>query len=214
VIDCLRDPDISIRRRALDLTFSLINSSNIRILTRELLSFLETAEADIKASVASKICTHAGRFRPNKRWEVDTVTRVLRVAGAYVDQSVINYFIKLITTGDAAVHQYAVRKLYSIIKTEGILAHCQEGLLQAGFWCFGEYGDILVNVAASSGGFGIEEDGEGEKDSEGSIPTELEVHQLIVSIFKGPYATPFVKEYAITALAKLVGKFKSESVIM
>jgi AP-1 complex subunit gamma-1 len=214
VLDCLRDPDVSIRRRALDLAFYLINTSNIRILTRELLSFLETAEQDIKSSVASRICSYAGRFRPNKRWEVDTVTRVLRVAGAFVDQSVVNYFVKLVTTGDVVVHQYAVRKLYFIIKNEGVLAHCQEGLLQAAFWSIGEYGDILVSSTASISGFGAEEETEGEKATVTDTASEHEVHQLIVSILKGPYATSFVKEYGITALAKLVGRFTQQDVIM
>ena len=41
ILDCLRDPDVSIRRRALELSFTLINESNVRVLVRELLSFLE-----------------------------------------------------------------------------------------------------------------------------------------------------------------------------
>jgi AP-1 complex subunit gamma-1 len=41
ILDCLRDPDVSIRRRALELSFMLINESNVRVLVRELLSFLE-----------------------------------------------------------------------------------------------------------------------------------------------------------------------------
>lgn len=213
VLDCLRDPDISIRRRALDLSFYLINSSNIRILTRELLSFLETAESDVKSSVAARICHYAGRFRPNKRWEVDTVTRVLRVAGSFVDQSIVNYFVKLVTTGDSIVHQYSVRKLFFIIKNEGALAHSQEGLLQAALWSIGEYGDVLVSTSALTTGFGTEEETEGERAVEFGAPSEGEVHALIVSIMKGPYATRFVREYSVTALAKLVGRFTQQDVI-
>src|SRR5690606_35420445 len=41
ILDCLRDPDISIRRRALDLSFTLINKDNVRLLIRELLAYLE-----------------------------------------------------------------------------------------------------------------------------------------------------------------------------
>lgn len=62
VLDCLKDKDISIRRRALDLSFYLITPSNIRILTRELLSFLEVCEPEIKSSVASRICDVSGRY--------------------------------------------------------------------------------------------------------------------------------------------------------
>lgn len=41
ILDCLRDGDISIRRRALELSYSLIMESTVRVLTRELLAFLE-----------------------------------------------------------------------------------------------------------------------------------------------------------------------------
>ncbi|KAG4218458.1 AP-1 complex subunit gamma-1, partial [Phytophthora cactorum] len=50
ILDCLRDPDISIRRRALDLSFTLINESNVRVLIRELLAFLEVADNEFKPS--------------------------------------------------------------------------------------------------------------------------------------------------------------------
>eukprot|EP00842_Homolaphlyctis_polyrhiza_P003050 jgi/Hompol1/3746/HPOL_006719-RA len=215
VLDCLRDPDISIRRRALDLSFYLINSSNIRILMRELLSFLEICESDIKSSVASRICDYAGRFRPNKRWEIDTITRVLRVAGAYVDQNVVNHFVKLVSTGDSAVHQYTVRKLYNITNNEGETAHMQEGLLQAMFWSIGEYGDVLVSSSTSAIGFNVEEDAEpdSKKSDAYAIPTEAEVVELAASILRGPYATPCVKEYAITGLVKLCARFTQSHVI-
>lgn len=48
ILDCLRDEDISIRRRALELSFTLINEGNIRVLARELLAFLEVADTEFK----------------------------------------------------------------------------------------------------------------------------------------------------------------------
>lgn len=61
ILDCLRDADISIRRRALELSFSLINESNVRVLTRELLAFLEIADNEFKPSMTTKICLAAER---------------------------------------------------------------------------------------------------------------------------------------------------------
>lgn len=79
ILDCLRDGDISIRRRALELSYALINEQNVRILTRELLAFLEVADDEFKLGMTTQICLAAERFAPNKRWHIDTVLRVLKL---------------------------------------------------------------------------------------------------------------------------------------
>jgi AP-1 complex subunit gamma-1 len=82
ILDCLRDGDISIRRRALELTYALINESNIRVMTRELLSFLEVADNEFKVGMTTQISLAAERFAPNKRWQIDTVLRVLKLVSS------------------------------------------------------------------------------------------------------------------------------------
>jgi AP-1 complex subunit gamma-1 len=221
ILDCLRDPDISIRRRALDLSFHLITTQNIRILTRELLSFLEICETDIKASVASRITDLAGRYRPNKRWEIDTNVRVLRVAGSWVEQATVNHFVKLVTTSANDLQLYTVRKLYNMIRVEGDLALVQEGLLQAMAWCVGEFGDVLVDSSMSVFGAGGDT-GAGEEGAEGAgvsdgdyqaAPLEKDVVDMFDTILRGPYATLDVMEYMVTALVKLSGRFQQEFVL-
>lgn len=79
ILECLRDGDISIRRRALELSYALINEQNVRVLIRELLAFLELADDEFKLSMTTQISLAAERFAPNKRWHIDTVLRVLRL---------------------------------------------------------------------------------------------------------------------------------------
>ena len=79
ILDCLRDGDISIRRRALELSYALVNESNVRIMIRELLSFLEVADNEFKLGMTTQITLSAERFAPNKRWQIDTVLRVLKL---------------------------------------------------------------------------------------------------------------------------------------
>ena len=81
ILDCLRDGDISIRRRALELSYALVNETNVRVLTRELLAFLEVADNEFKLGLTTQICLAAERFAPNKRWHIDTVLRVLKLVG-------------------------------------------------------------------------------------------------------------------------------------
>jgi AP-1 complex subunit gamma-1 len=82
ILDCLRDGDISIRRRALELSYALINESNVRILIRELLAFLEVADDEFKLGMTTQISLAAERFAPNRRWHIDTVLRVLKLVCA------------------------------------------------------------------------------------------------------------------------------------
>lgn len=86
ILDCLRDGDISIRRRALELSYALINEQNVRVLTRELLAFLEVADNEFKLGMTTQVCAAAERFAPNRRWHIDTVLRVLKLVSAVARQ--------------------------------------------------------------------------------------------------------------------------------
>jgi AP-1 complex subunit gamma-1 len=46
IIDCLSEPDITLRKRALVLIFALINKQNVQNLVRELLQYLELADIE------------------------------------------------------------------------------------------------------------------------------------------------------------------------
>lgn len=55
VLDCLKDPDVSIRRRAMELSFALVNSTNVKSMAKELLAFLETADNEFKQPCSSSL---------------------------------------------------------------------------------------------------------------------------------------------------------------
>lgn len=203
IIECLHDPDISIKRRALDLCFHLMNGSNARVLTRELLTFLEECDGETKTSVSSRICEYAGRYRPNARWELDTVIRVLRVAGGWVDQSVVNYLVKLVSNCNQELQQYAVKKLYQVSFSDGEKGLSQQALVLALFWHIGEYGDLLV--ISNAGAVASDEDSVDEFQL--PTPSEQDVVDHVSSIMRGPYGSLYVKEYGITALSKLSARF-------
>lgn len=76
IVECVKDADVSIRKRALELVYSLVNQGNIRNLTRELLEYLSSSDAEFKPDLTSKICTLIQRFAPDKRWHIDSMTEV------------------------------------------------------------------------------------------------------------------------------------------
>lgn len=196
ILECLRDPDISIRRRALDLSFTLINESNVRVLIRELLAFLEVADNEFKPNMTSQIGIAADRYAPNKRWHVDTMLRVLTLAGNYVKEPILSSFIRLIAT-TPELQTYAVQKLYTNLKKD----ITQESLTQAGAWCIGEYGDALLR---------------GGQYEEEELVQEVKEHELIdlfTTILNSNYATQVTTEYIITALIKLTTRLQDTAQI-
>ena len=44
IVDCLKDPDVSIRKKAMELCFALINSTNIKSMSKELILFIEKSD--------------------------------------------------------------------------------------------------------------------------------------------------------------------------
>ncbi|KAF2114474.1 AP-1 complex subunit gamma-1 [Lophiotrema nucula] len=186
ILDCLRDPDISIRRRALDLSFTLINESNVRVLIRELLAFLEVADNEFKPVMTSQIGIAADRFAPNKRWHVDTMLRVLKLAGNYVKEQILSSFVRLIaTTPD--LQTYSVQKLYAALKDDVT----QEGLILAGSWVIGEYGDSLLRG------------GQYEEEELVKEVKESDIVDLFETILSSAYAGQIATQYIVTAAMKL-----------
>lgn len=189
ILECLRDPDISIRRRALDLSFTLINETNVRVLIRELLAFLEVADNEFKPIMTSQIGVAADRYAPNKRWHVDTMLRVLKLAGNYVKEQILSSFVRLIaTTPD--LQTYSVQKLYAGLKDD----ITQEGLTLAGTWVIGEYGDALIRG------------GQYEEEELVQEVKESDIVDLFTTILNSSYSTQIVTEYIITSAMKLTSR--------
>jgi AP-1 complex subunit gamma-1 len=186
ILDCLRDPDISIRRRALDLSFTLINESNVRVLIRELLAFLEVADNEFKPVMTSQIGIAADRFAPNKRWHIDTMLRVLKLAGSYVKEQILSSFVRLIAI-TPELQTYAVQKLYAALKED----ITQDGLITAGVWVIGEYGDALLRG------------GQYEEEELVKEVKESDIVDLFNTILGSASASQVVNQYIITAAMKL-----------
>lgn len=196
ILECLRDPDISIRRRALDLSFMLINESNVRVLVRELLAFLEVADNEFKPVMTTQIGIAADRFAPNKRWHLDTILRVLKLAGSYVKEQILSSFVRLIAT-TPELQTYAVQKLYSSLKED----ISQEGLTLAATWTIGEYADSLL------------QGGQYEEEELVKEVRESDIVDLLTNILNSTYANQIVVEYIITASMKLTTRLSDPAQI-
>lgn len=198
ILECLRDPDVSIRRRALDLSFTLIREDNVRVLIRELLAFLEVADNEFKPVMTTQIGIAADRYAPNKRWHIDTMLRVVKLAGNYVKEQILSSFVRLIATSPD-LQTYSVQKLYAALQAD----ITQEALTLAGTWVIGEYGDALLRG------------GSYEEDEEEIVKEvrESDLVDLYTTILNSTYASQVVTEYIITSAMKLTTRMSDPAQI-
>lgn len=53
----VQDSDASIRKRALELIYLLLNENNVKPLTKELIDYLQVSDQDFKGDLTAKICS-------------------------------------------------------------------------------------------------------------------------------------------------------------
>lgn len=111
IVDCLREPDITIRRRALALVFALINKSNVRSLVQELLSFLKVADTEFKSYIVTELLLAADKYRPSVQWHVDTCLEILRVAGSHMQEEGVAEIVHILASSEEQ-HRHTVQQLF------------------------------------------------------------------------------------------------------
>ncbi|XP_076640409.1 adaptor protein complex 1, gamma subunit isoform X3 [Colletes latitarsis] len=192
ILECLKDPDVSIRRRAMELSFALVNSNNIRNMMKELLLFLERADPEFKAQCSSNIVMSAERFAPNKRWHLETLFKVLVAAGNYVRDDVVACTIQLISETQSQ-QGFAVTALWKALEKD---TSDKQPLAQVATWCIGEYGDLLLYAPPSE-----------DIDAPVNL-TEDEVIDVYQRLLWSPQNTVVTKQYTLLSLTKLSTRFQ------
>ncbi|KAL4315103.1 AP-1 complex subunit gamma-2 isoform X2 [Arachis ipaensis] len=192
ILECVKDSDASIRKRALELVYVLVNETNVKPLAKELIDYLEVSENDFRGDLTAKICSIVSKFSPEKIWYIDQMLKVLSEAGNYVKDEVWHALIVVITNA-TELHGYTVRALYRAFQTSAE----QESLVRVTVWCIGEYGDLLVNNV-------------GMLDIEDPITvTESDAVDVLEIAIKRHESDLTTKAMALVALLKLSSRFPS-----
>uniref|UniRef100_A0A673XRV7 AP-1 complex subunit gamma n=1 Tax=Salmo trutta TaxID=8032 RepID=A0A673XRV7_SALTR len=184
IVDCLKDQDASVKRRALELSLALVSAVNIRSLMKELLLFLSSCPPELRAHTTSGIFNAAERYAPSQRWHIDTILHVLTTAGGDVRDETVPNLIQLITTA-TELHCYTVHKLYRALITDISV----QSLVQVACWCIGEYGDLLLR-------------GECEETEPVQV-AEDDVLDALEMVLQSHMSSPATRGFALTATMKL-----------
>jgi AP-4 complex subunit epsilon-1 len=85
VVDCLEDPDETLKRKTLDLLVRMTNAVNVEFIVAKLLAHLASAatagDDHFRADLVSQITQCAERFAPSNAWYIHTIVKVALVRG-------------------------------------------------------------------------------------------------------------------------------------
>lgn len=127
VILSLRDRDISVRRRALDLLYSMCDVDNSEVIVGELLRYLKVADYSLREEMVLKIAILTEKYANSYRWYVDTILELISAAGDHVGDEVW-YRVVQIVTNTEDLQAYAARVVFARLRLP--VAH--ESLVKVG----------------------------------------------------------------------------------
>jgi AP-2 complex subunit alpha len=141
----LKDKDVSVRKRALDLLYAMCDTSNSKPIVTELLQQMGTADFAMKEEMVLKIAILTEKFAVDPTWYVDVIFRLISSAGEHVPSEVWYRVIQIITN-DQNLRLYAAKQIFNHLKQPNV----NEILVKVGGYLLGEYGDLIVNESGST----------------------------------------------------------------
>ncbi|MCJ1243317.1 hypothetical protein MMC30_000514 [Trapelia coarctata] len=140
ILGSLRDRDISVRRKGLDLLYSMCDPSNAQPIVNELLKYLATADYAIREEMVLKIAILAEKYATDSQWYVDISLRLIAMAGDHMNDEVWQRIIQIVTNNES-LQIYAAQNILEYVKGE----QCHETLIKIGGYLLGEFGHLIAD---------------------------------------------------------------------
>lgn len=144
ILGSLRDRDISVRRKGLDLLYSMCDTTNAGPIVNELLRYLQTADYAIREEMVLKVAILTEKYAADAQWYIDMTLKLLSLAGDHVNDEVWQRVIQIVTNNEE-LQAYAAHTLLTYLKTD-----CHESLVKIGCYVLGEFGHLIADNPGSS----------------------------------------------------------------
>ncbi|ONK80440.1 uncharacterized protein A4U43_C01F17740 [Asparagus officinalis] len=138
IITSLKDPDISIRRRALDLLYGMCDITNAKEIVEELLQYLSTADFAMREELALKAAILAEKFAPDLSWYVDVILQLIDKAGDFVSDDIWYRVVQFVTNNED-LQPYAAVKAREYLDKPAL----HETMVKVSAYILGEYSHLL-----------------------------------------------------------------------
>jgi AP-2 complex subunit alpha len=145
VLLALRDKDISVRRRALDLLYSMCDGSNATSTVQELLRCLSSADYSLREEMVLKIAILAEKYATESQWYVDVTLQLISQAGAQVPEEVWFRIVQIVTNNEE-LQEYAAKTVLGHLRAS---VGGNESIVKVGAYILGEFGHLIANEAGS-----------------------------------------------------------------
>jgi AP-2 complex subunit alpha len=139
IIGSLKDRDISVRRKGLDLLYSMCDATNAQPIVGELLKYLQNADFAIREEMVLKIAILTEKYATDIQWYVDISLRLIAMAGDHVSDEVWQRVIQIVTNNEE-LQVYAAQNTLQYVKAD----HCHETLVKIGGYILGEFGHLIA----------------------------------------------------------------------
>ncbi|KAL0390032.1 UNVERIFIED_CONTAM: AP-2 complex subunit alpha-1 [Sesamum calycinum] len=139
IITSLKDPDISIRRRALDLLYGMCDVSNAKDIVEELLQYLSSADFAMREELSLKAAILAEKFAPDLSWYVDVILQLIDKAGDFVSDDIWFRVVQFVTNNED-LQSYAALKAREYLDKPAI----HETMVKVSAYILGEYSHLLA----------------------------------------------------------------------
>ncbi|GLT82073.1 hypothetical protein SLE2022_004860 [Rubroshorea leprosula] len=139
IITSLKDPDISIRRRALDLLYGMCDVSNAKDIVEELLQYLSTADFAMREELSLKAAILAEKFAPDLSWYVDVILQLIDKAGDFISDDIWFRVVQFVTNNED-LQSYAAAKAREFLDKPAV----HETMVKVSAYILGEFSHLLA----------------------------------------------------------------------
>ncbi|KAJ1736110.1 hypothetical protein LPJ61_000160 [Coemansia biformis] len=179
IIQSLRDRDTSVRRRALDLLYSMCDVDSARAIVGELLRHMAVADVALREEMALKVAILTEKFATEYAWYVDVMMRLVSLAGDHMGDEVWHRIVQVVL-GNEELQLYACKIALQTLRAPV----CHESAFKVSAYVLGEFGHLIANA-----------------------PDCAPIDQLKALQAKMGPTSPAARAVALTAIAKFTNLF-------
>ena len=140
ILGSLRDRDISVRRKGLDLLYSMCDSTNSQPIVNELLKYLQGADYAIREEMVLKIAILTEKYATDIQWYIDITLRLIAMAGDHVSDEVWQRVVQVVTNNEG-LQDYAASSVLEYLRNE----QCHETIVRIAAYLLGEFGHLIAD---------------------------------------------------------------------